>query len=368
MLRLVQALGLIAAVAFFGMRSQACMKLFMQGTGEHGGDLYLMARVRDFREVMPPETENAVVHGVAAESAQVVLIGDSYTHFGRDGGSLAVRLQDRLPGLLSCTVTMIHPRFYDPSDLLRLQRIRPGAVKVVVWEIVERNLGDVALKKIPLPFHAWDTTWKFDLFQDTRAIKKKWFTESEYGYQYLLLNSIPTRDAIEAWNTTRFRISGTLPGSIGAWLPNPPHLFLAEELASTSPRPGEMPTSYLQKRDSALVEAIATSLAEVRDRLHRDFGAEFVALVIPAKSSLLHGELGHGYDAFVPRVNQALERRGIRAIDVWDPLSQLGEDATLRTDTHLSPAAYAIMTDSVASAARALLEEIHHRSKSHAEY
>ena len=30
-------------------------------------------------------------------------------------------------------------------------------------------------------------------------------------------------------NTTRFRISGTLPGSIGAWLPNPPHLFLAEE-------------------------------------------------------------------------------------------------------------------------------------------
>jgi len=352
MLRLVQVLGILAGVVFLAARFSCLSEVLTWSHQSLGGDLYQQVRVRDFREPMSPEATTPIIYGAPSESTEIVLIGDSHSRFSRTRPSLAVQLHEYFPRLRSCAATTIHPRFFDPSDMLRLQRIRPGAVKVVVWESAERAVADVAVRKIPQPFHAWDTTWKFDFVQTARNINVRWFTGSEDGYQYLLLNMIGIRDAAEFWNTLRFRITGTLPGSIGAWLSSPPHLFLAQELASIPPVVPEMPTSYLQKRDSVLVEAIAASLAEARDRLRRDFGAELVILVVPAKASLLYAALRHDYDDFVPRVNRALGRRGIRTIDSWGALDRMGEKATLRTDTHLSGAAYDVMTDSVAAAIR----------------
>jgi hypothetical protein len=73
-------------------------------------------------------------------------------------------------------------------------------------------------------------------------------------------------------------------------------------------------------------------------------------LIVPAKASLLHVMLGLPYDGFVPAVDRALVRRGIRPIDAWGALSELGEAATLRTETHLSPASYSEMVDSLSKA------------------
>lgn len=355
LLLLVRVLGAIAAVAFLGVRFPSATELLTAGAKDLGGDLYQQVRVRDFREPLPPDSTTPAVFGAPPESAEVVLIGDSHSRFARGGPSLASMLRKRYPGLRACAVTAIHPRFFDPSDLLRLQGGRPGTVKVVVWESAERAVADVAMKKIPQPFHAWDTTWMFDAVQTGRMVKEKWFTGSEGGYQYLLLNSVATRDVVELWNTARFGLVGTLPPSIGAWIPDPPRLFLAEELARTTPPPGEYPTSFLQKRDSALVEAMASSLAEARDRLRRDFGAELVFVVVPAKSSLLHASLGLAYDDFIPRLEDAVAARGIRAIRSWDALSRMGERATIRTETHLSADAYAALTDSIHAAAGGIL-------------
>jgi hypothetical protein len=166
---------------------------------------------------------------------------------------------------------------------------------------------------------------------------------------------VATRDAAELWNTARFHLVGTLPPSIGAWTPDPPRLFLAEELARTAPPPGENPTSFLQRRDDALVDAMASSLAEARDRLRRDFGAELVVLVVPARSSLMHASLGLPYDGFVPRLEEAFAARGIRAIGAWDALSELGDRAIIRTESHLSMDAYAVLTDSVQAALGGIL-------------
>lgn len=355
LLLLVRVLGAIAAVAFLGVRFPATSELLTWGAADRGGDLYQQVRVRDFREYLPPDSTDYGEFGVPPESAEVVLIGDSHSRFARGGPSFSGMLRKRFPALRSCPATVIHPRFYDPSDLLRLQGMRPGKVKMVVWESAERTVADVAMNKIPQPFHAWDTTWVFDAVQKARLVKSKWFTGSEGGYQFLLFNSVATRDLVELWSTARFRLVGTLPASIGAWTADPPHLFLAEELARATPPPGEYPTSFLQKRDSALVEAMASSLAEARDRLRRDFGAELVVVVVPAKSSLLHASLGLAYDDFVPRLEDAVAARGIRAIRSWDALSRMGERATIRTETHLSADAYAALTDSIHAAAGGIL-------------
>lgn len=356
MLRLVRVLGVLAAIAFLGVRLQPLAELLTHGCDTQGGDLFQQVRVRDFREPMPSLEVGPALYGAPSESADIYLIGDSYVRICRGGPNLAERLRGRFSLLRSCAPTPIHPRFYDPSDLFRLERIQPGRVKVVVWETTERTLADVALKMLPQPFHSWDTTWRFSLFRTMRDVRNKWFTGSEAGYQYLLMNSIPTRGGVELWNTARFRIGGTLPPSIGAWLRPPPHLFLAEEVASEAPLPVEMPTSFRQERDSALSDAVAASLADARDRLRRDFGSELVVLVVPAKASLLHARLGSDYDDFIPRVLRALERRGVRTIDSWNGLVAMGELATLRTETHLSPSAYALLTDSVVTAIREAVE------------
>jgi len=361
LLWLVRLAGLLAGAVFLAIRIPACGGALTQGRDALGGDLYQMARVEDFREPMPGESITPVVYGAPAESAQVVLIGDSHTRFARGGKSLASRLHERFPQLRSCAASVIHPRFFDPSDLLRLQRIRPGQVKLVVWESTERYLPDIALYRIPLPSHGWDTTARFDRFLQARDFSARWFTGSEAGYQYLLLNSRPTRGLMERWNTLRFHLAGELPSSIGAWTRSPARLFMDEEVTSAPLPAGRAPTSFRQPRDSLLAEAVAASLAEARDRLRRDFGAELVVVAVPAKGSLAHASLGYAYDGFLPRVDRALGRRGIRAVDTWNALSGLGDGALLRSETHLSPASYSLLSDSIAQAIGEAVPELRGR-------
>lgn len=348
----MRILGVFALVAFATIRFPALTGLATSGREALGGDLYQLSRVRDFREPMPPETITPPIHGAPAESCEILLVGDSHTRFARGGKSLAARLHERFPTLRSVAVTAVHPRFFDPSDLLRREGIRPGRIRWVVWESAERALPDVALGKIPQPFHAWDTTWVFGMVQTLRDLNARWFSGSEAGYQFLLLNSVPTRGLVEVWNTARFRATGNLPSSIGAWRPDPPHLYLAEELAAHPPAAGQTPTSFLQTRDSALVEAIASSLQEASERLRRDFGAELLVVPVPAKASLLHTDLGMAYDDFLPRLHEALGRRNLRAIDSWSLLRGLGDRAVLRTETHLSSTTYEALAAAIAARLR----------------
>jgi hypothetical protein len=348
----VRVLGAVAIVAFLAIRFPFLTGLATSGREAHGGDLYQMTRVHDFREPMPPENITPPVHGAPPESCEILLVGDSHTRFARGGLSLAAQLHERFPTLRSVAVTAVHPRFFDPSDLLRLEGIRPGRVRWVVWESAERALPDVALGKIPQPFHAWDTTRVFGIVQTLREWNARWFSGSEAGYQFLLLNSIPTRGVVEVWNTLRFRVTGHLPASIGAWRPDPPHLYLAEELAFHPPAAGQTPTSFLQARDSALVEAVASSLQEAALRLRRDFGAELLVVPVPAKASLLHADLGMAYDNFLPKLHEALGRKDVRAIDSWSLLRPLGDRAVLRTETHLSPATYEALAGAITARLR----------------
>lgn len=344
---LVRFLGLAAGIAFLAVRIPALSGLLSVGRERDGGDLYQMVRIREFREPMPNETTTPPVFGVAPESTKILLIGDSHSRFARGDSSLTARLSGQLDGFRSVSATILHPRFFDPSDLVRQQRIRAGSIKVVIWESAERTIPDVVLGKIPQSFHAWDTTWRFDAIQAARTIKTTWFTGSEAGYQFLVMNSVATRDLVGMWNGVRYHLAGELPGSIGAADLGTKQLFLAEELARFKPRPGEMPTSFLQARDSTMVERIADGLLDASRRLEADFGAKLVVVPVPAKASLLHRQLGMEYDDFLPRLHRALERRGIRSIDTWDALMALGDRAVLRTDTHLAPASYKVLADSI---------------------
>lgn len=350
-LALVRVAGALAAVAFAAVRFPSLGELLVVGRDRWGGDLFQLTRVSDFREPLPPERITPPEYGASPESTRTLLIGDSHSRFAREGRSLGEILHDSMPSTRAVAVTAIHPRLFDPSDLIVQQGIAPGRVRLVVWECAERTLADVALKKLPQPSRTWDSTWKFDMVQMARLVNDRWFVGSEAGYQFLLLNSWATRGLAEAWNTARFRVAGTLPSSIGAHTSRPPRLFLGEELAETPPPPGETPTSFLQVRDSALTESVAQSIAESVARLRKEHGADFVAVLVPAKASLHHAELGRDYDDFLPRVERALGRRGVRAIGAWEALSALGGEATLRSETHLSAKAYRILADSILAAA-----------------
>jgi hypothetical protein len=338
---------LVAGIAFLAIRFDSVGSLLTTGRSELGGDLYQMFRIRDFQEPLPTEIFAPPVFGAPSDSVEVAFIGDSHLRFGRVRPNLGLQMERAFPNICLFSATAVHPRFFDPLDMLRLQRIHPGRLKVVVWESAERSLPDVVLNKIPEPFHAWDTTWRFDAIQMIRKARDRWFTGSEEGYQFLLMNLVFVRSLEERWNSIRFRVSGTHPASIGAILPKDGQYFLAEELNKSPIQLGGTPTSYLQVRDSILVDSIASGLASVAERLKTEYGAELLVLPIPAKSSLLHARLGFHYDAFLPRLREAMARRGVRSIDSWSALSAIGDSAVLRTDTHLSKRSYRILFDSI---------------------
>lgn len=345
--RIVLGLGVLGTLAFFSIRSPRATEWITWGASRDGGDLYRMVRIPLFREQMGVDSTTPPILGIESNHAEVLMIGDSHTRFARGGPSLAGRLERGVARFRSVAVTNIHPRFYDPLDLLRLERIQRGVLRFVVMECAERTIPDVVLGKIPQPFHAWDTTRIFEMVQMGRVVKARWFQGSEAGYQYLLMNSVVSRRIVETWNAMRFAVHGSVPASVRVGTGR--HLFLAEESAGGIVPSGEFPSSPLQSRSDSMVDAIALQLVAVGEALRREYGAELVFLPVPAKTSLLHENLGIPYDGFLSRLKASLDRHGVANIDSWGALRPLGDSAVFRTETHLADRSYAILADSVLS-------------------
>ena len=70
-------------------------------------------------------------------------------------------------------------------------------------------------------------------------------------------------------------------------------------------------------KDQEALDSLAEDIAQVARRLKEEYNVELIYLIIPNKYSIYNDlvEPVYVYDGFIPRINELLNRRGVRTID-----------------------------------------------------
>lgn len=286
------------------------------GSLDHG-DLYREAKARRFKLPLPPPDGRTIKAGPG--EARVHTIGDSLLATRRGHDSLPRQLAAGLGEPVVVHGWDPNPECVFAGEPPRIRR------RVLVMESVERSLVTRFADLVPVADCAGDAgppPW-------WRRLLDKLFANTEKQHRLLLNNSLVTAPLLEAWSSLRFELTGRLPDAIGACSLDPPFLFTREE---TDPR---MEGGFYRPHPDALIDRMADNIAALSHRLSARHGVDLVFMPVPGPYVLYHRFVRpETYDRFVPKLCDAVERRGVRVVRLYEPLAHSRELVYFQTDTH----------------------------------
>lgn len=155
------------------------------------------------------------------------------------------------------------------------------------------------------------------------------------NYEYLWKHSFLTRDAVEKWNTLLFVLLRRMPEEVPLYRVSPPFMFLKEEVES-----------FHEQHSDEVISRIAVNLGKIRQALERRYNIELIVMPIPNKYTIYHKLIREDrYDLFLPRLGLALEKKGIRTINLYPRFVGETELLYFPTDTHWNAKGVAIAVE-----------------------
>jgi len=271
-LRTVLYLSAILSLAVFIIpKNKGLMRLATSGT-DSSGDLYRMAKVRDFVAPVPADVETSDEDTGRAAESSIIAIGDSFFSVSRG----CPRFTTQLGRATETPIFLVNPGTYEqPFEAMTRLYDRNGRAKMVLIESVERYL-EMRFAR-PIDSHP-------SVAQTKRLVQGKdldsWYTTDE-RYMFLLKNNVATRPTYEALNTAAFHWFGKISSSTPVYSLNPPFLFYEEETGLRA----ERPSLYAQHSDE-LVQRMASNISNMRDELRSLYGLDMVFMPIPNKLTI----------------------------------------------------------------------------------
>lgn len=259
------------------------------------GDQYRMCDLELFREDIPLTRASATA---PLEQAEVITLGDSFfkSALGSDlfANQLAARLGLKVHNME--TAEFFEPQSY-PLSYLESIGYRGGKSRILVLETVERSILERAAT-----YNKAGASTSNDL--DAFAFKVLKNNDVEYFFKHNVL----VYPAMKWLKNLRFQQLGIVDKSIGAYSLEPKMLFYQRDLEFSR-----------EKKSDAVVEATADSIVRLAATLKERYDLELIYLPIPNKYSVYHGLVanGYSYDGFIPRLCQALTRRGVNNLDAY---------------------------------------------------
>lgn len=334
LLWLSRLIGLLALAVFVIVKSPG--DALMERTCRHYvgyGDLYRDAMVPRFKVPQPAPVGPPLSRSPSAEAARdrVFVMGDSFMPF-RDGHeayarALAARLGRPVyfEGWDVPSPTCVFSRLHAPVD----RRVR----RVVVLESVERIVVERLAAPAPCP------PWMPEEHRATRSpaafaarLFALAFEDREQRFRGFLYYNALTLPLVEAFCAARFELFGIIGDQTPVYSLNPPFLFLRSE---TDP---DLPSSYYARHDDALIERLADVVARMRDELQARANADLVFMPVPSKYTIYHRLLNDDpYDRFLPRLCDAVERRGVATVRLYERFAAEPRLTYYPTDAHWTP-------------------------------
>jgi hypothetical protein len=314
------------------------------------GDLYGQTLVPEFKILIPPEQGPPLSRNPSTDAAtlRVYVMGDSFMPFRRGHPNYVASLAERLgqpvgfEGWDIPSAKCLYTRLHSPVD----KSVR----RLVVIERVERILTEqfADIKECP--------AWMVEEHRATRSVgaflaraSDFIFEDSEAAFRVFFSFSRMTLPLAEAFFTLRFRLTGQLEGRSVVYSLNPPFAFFERE---TNPA---LPTSFYYPHDDAIVERIADNIARMRTEVKEVANADLVFMPIPNKYTLYHTVANNDpYDDFLPRVCDAVAKRGVPVVRLYEKFKAEKRLTFYPTDTHWSPVGIDIALDETMAVLRGL--------------
>ncbi len=303
------------------------------------GNLYGQTQIARFRIPLPDEKGPELLNTPAADAGKyhVVVLGDSMAQFRRGHENYVESLSKRLGEPIDFQFW----HFLTPECFARLpEPIDKTRPRIVIIERVENKLLEEFADVKACPGGSLNERSTRSLSAFASRLIGIVFTDDELAFRGFFSFSRPTRRLAEALFTARFSLSGAISDQAHLYSLNPPFVFAHYE---TDPN---LSWSFYGRHDDAVIERLADNIAKLRDALRSGPNDEFVFMPVPGKYTLYHSLINNDpYDLFLPRLYDAVERRGIRTVRIYEKLAAEPGLTFYPTDTHWTPLGNEIALD-----------------------
>ncbi len=329
--RLLIAFYLVGALslALFTITKSAYLMEKLTISGTPYGNLYKNCRVDVFKipkepTKPPPETYNKT----PINDCDIIVIGDSFVSECPGHYYFGVELSRRL-GVPVFQLEIKPDLFYELNrsgityvDKERLFLFESGESGIIKNFSALPDLEPVAVKPTDgetLPFKEESLLMK---------IRKRWFVGTEKNYSYFLKNNIFIESLVDWYYSFLFHRFGIISDLTPVYSLDPPILFESRVL-------GRQITSYYYPHTDRLIRRLADNIKTISDSLKTLYNVKFIFMGIPDKYTLYHHFVNNDpYDDYLPRLNRALEARGIPVVNLYEPFKESPEILYHPSDNH----------------------------------
>ena len=300
-----------------------------------GGDLYNYSGLNRFKEnrIRIPLENSTICNG-----SDMIIKGDSFFNTGWDSSPVPNYLQ-KISGknifYHSTTGSEITPLEY-----LEKFSCRNGETRFFIWETIERN----SITRVVDLESDFSNRSKKGTVSIWAKIKNNLFYQDDI--EFFIKNNLFFR-AISLWfKNLAFEWFGIIDSKTPLYLDDPNMLFYENEINFNK-----------NKHKLSYIDKIANNIAKEADVIKDRYNLTLVFLIIPNKFSI-YGEqiLGEDeHDDFIPKLQTALELRGVSYVDVYDAFKNYqrehpNELLYYAGDTHYLPVGKKILIDELINA------------------
>ncbi|MEZ5004454.1 MAG: hypothetical protein R2730_15585 [Chitinophagales bacterium] len=307
-------LGLISIAIFLitTFDVQPIKKLIISDQYEQYGELTDINRIADFKVELPPKRPE--YFGVPVKQAEVICFGDSYFNHVR-----FVNVPESISNIFDVPVSFIKDE--NPVAYLTANQYKSDVGKVLIYETTERLIAHRFSKPFTPKGKKGGIKGKI----------KKWNTaifDKEMDYKYLLKSSIFTEWIYAKIATFKFRKFGYITSQTPLYDLDSKMLFLG-------PTTGNTNKGFYYQHSEDEINLYADNIQKLAQKMKDDYGLDFIFLPIPSKYTIYHTLLNEdAYNELLPQLYTALETRGIRYINLYDPYIESKELLYHPTDSH----------------------------------
>jgi hypothetical protein len=345
LLYIFYALGLLCVGVFIVTKNEYMMAKATE-TMYDDGDLYRFAKVRHFKVPMPenefPDDDTTPAN---LDSVRVFMIGDSFLESCQGHQALPIQLSEALDEKVYAVQAGDSIQYFNPMYFFKKEGITNSRPRVLILERVERYIIDEFID--PFDEDPAPAPQVVEAESEWKKFERRWFTDAEKNYEILLTSSSVTAPLIELWNTACFSVLGRMSEKIPAYSLNPPFLFYDEEVMQGKT------TSYYYPHTDSLIAQIADNLAAISSTLKERYNTDLLFMPVPNAYTLYHTFINNDpYDGFVPRLESALEKRGVKVVKLYQKYVDADNILYFPTDSHWNARGVAIALEETMSQLR----------------
>jgi hypothetical protein len=329
---LLFVLGGLATVFFLVTKNTAWLERAV-GPDYRFGDLYSLNKIAVFKPAQPltfgkDKDIDSIDRGETPAQNQLYFFGDSFGFADFGESTFWLQLSRKIGRPIFAIYNHSHNdlwenpyRFLDTLGSDPNQKSKP---RVVIYEIAERLIDSQFAAPIPETKQSRRRSPPPAAWLGLTRFYRTLFTHTETRHELLFKHNFIISPLLAGWNTTLYRMFGRISPETPLYCLDPPFLFFRDAVMS-----------FRTRHDKAAIDNLADNIARFERHLLERYNCSLRLVLVPNKISLYHKlATTEAYDDFLPRLQMALESRGVQTVEFFSRFRQETELLYWPIDTH----------------------------------